>query len=599
MISKRIFCKPGNDNYARLANYIAGQDHAQQQDMQYGTYSPEHYIETGQSIAGNRLRRLSECHLALGPKGQERNSKGILSFDARTDRRPNDSLRRDTDDPREVNDKCIFKWCEGCWAGDDYELGIQEVEDTQALNTRTTQEKTYHLIVSFRPEDEDKLTPEAFKAIERRFAAALGLSEHQRHCGVHVNTNHIHLHVAYNLIHPEKLTRIEPYRDFIKRDKLCREIEKEYGLTVDNGREKRQEHTKSEKAANMEAHTGLTSFSTWAHEQGEAILEKLESAKSWADVHNIFAEHGMELKRRGAGMVVKNRHGKQTVKASEVHRKLSLKKLEEKFGAFEPYSGKLPESQVFYNAKPIQKAADRNRLWEEFQSQKQQQKSSIEAIKEKWVRKRNELHKRAIAKRTRTNLLKLTRQYEIEEIQKVRDASNGNWLSFLKEKANNGDETALAILRSRKEEIEEQVINSKQESQRAFMQKKTKILEDTNYSNKTKNRLISVALMEEIAGKVNVSISSYGSIIYTLENGGKICDTGKTISFTKEAKSTAIAYMSAKWNVKKQRVDKDKGEIVYTLSGDRTMRVKVDANVFERPAYHKQIKKEKDISIEI
>ena len=67
-----------------------------------------------------------------------------------------------------------MSWCAGCWAGDDYELAIQEVADTQALNTRTTQEKTYHLIVSFRPEDETRLTPEAFKAIEERFAQALG-----------------------------------------------------------------------------------------------------------------------------------------------------------------------------------------------------------------------------------------------------------------------------------------------------------------------------------------------------------------------------------------------------------------------------------------
>ena len=124
-----------------------------------------------------------------------------------------------------------MSWCAGCWAGDDYDLAVQEVADTQALNRRTGKEKTYHLIISFHPEDEGKLTPDVFKQIEERFADALGLSEHQRHCGVHVNTENIHMHVAYNLIHPEKLTRVEPWRDYIKRDKLCRELEKEYGLT--------------------------------------------------------------------------------------------------------------------------------------------------------------------------------------------------------------------------------------------------------------------------------------------------------------------------------------------------------------------------------
>ena len=36
-----------------------------------------------------------------------------------------------------------MSWCAGCWAGDDYDLAVQEVLDTQALNRRTGKEKTY------------------------------------------------------------------------------------------------------------------------------------------------------------------------------------------------------------------------------------------------------------------------------------------------------------------------------------------------------------------------------------------------------------------------------------------------------------------------
>jgi len=118
---------------------------------------------------------------------------------------------------------------------DEYQLAIKEVEDTQSLNTRTAKEKTYHLIISFRPEDEAFLTPEIFRQIEVEFAAALGFEEHQRHCGVHKNTDNLHLHVAYNQIHPVKRTRHEPYRDFAKRDQLCRQLELKYGLRPDNG----------------------------------------------------------------------------------------------------------------------------------------------------------------------------------------------------------------------------------------------------------------------------------------------------------------------------------------------------------------------------
>ena len=204
MISQHIECKPANDNYARLARYIADASHD--------------------------------------------------------------------------GEKCLMTWCAGTWAGDDeYDLSITEVVDTQALNTRTTREKTYHLLISFRPEDEARLTPEVLKVIELRFADALGFGEHQRHCGVHQNTNNLHMHVAYNMIHPEKLTRHEPYRDYALRDRLCREIERDYGLTVDNGRTAGRQGL-SVGAAKVEAMTGEQSFESYARSKATLLVAALETA---------------------------------------------------------------------------------------------------------------------------------------------------------------------------------------------------------------------------------------------------------------------------------------------------------------------------------
>ena len=63
----------------------------------------------------------------------------------------------------------------------------------------------------------------------------------------------------------------------------------------------------------------------------------------------------------------------------------------------------------------------------------------------------------------------------------------------------------------------------------------------------------------------------------------KICDAGKFISFSGDARGTALAYMAAKWNVKSQRLDRVSGDMVYTLAGGQTMRVGKEKNVFERP----------------
>ena len=71
-------------------------------------------------------------------------------------------------------EKCLMAWCAGCLGGEDYAEGVAEVADVQDCNTRAQGAKTYHLLVSFRPEDETRLAPEVFQDIERRFAAALG-----------------------------------------------------------------------------------------------------------------------------------------------------------------------------------------------------------------------------------------------------------------------------------------------------------------------------------------------------------------------------------------------------------------------------------------
>lgn len=601
MISKRIPCAPQNDNYARLADYIAaGREHDMQQELSDGQkfHDPQRHFEAGQGLAGNRMRRLSECRLASS-QGQKRGVANFLSADARLDRRADGGMRRDADLPKDVKpEKCLMSWCAGCWAGDDYELAIQEVMDTQALNTRTTQEKTYHLIVSFRPEDETKLTPEVFKAIEERFAQALGLSGHQRHCGVHVNTENMHMHVAYNLIHPERLTRVEPWRDYIKRDTLCRELEKEYDLIMDNGREQAMERGLGGKAATVEAHTGRQSFEGYARDQGEVILAMLKNARTWEEAHGIFARHGLELKPRGAGLVVKNRHGRHVAKASAAHRDLSLKKLEARFGTFQPPREKLPDSERRYGADPLQKAPNRNQLWQQFQEQRQTQKAALEDIRQKWEMQRRELQGRPIARRTRANLMKMVRQYEAEEIHAARmEQGAGNWLDFLRQKAALGDETALAVLRSRKEEISPEAPQNSQEYMQAaaYMASKTAILEKVSLSAKTKNRLISVALMESLASGTTARISKHGSVIYTLANGQKICDTGRSISFSPEARETALAYMAAKWNVKQRSQDRASGDIVYTLANGQKIYEQRERNVFERPAaVHRQRRLERE-----
>ena len=586
MISKRIATHAKNDNYRRLANYIAGNEKQQQKELEHGReyiYKPN--IRELGNLAGKCLRKLSEwslVHRTLG-KGKERESASILSFDARPDNKPNQGLRWNKDNTS--TEKCLISWAAGCWAGDDYQLAIQEVASTQALNTRTTKEKTYHLMISFRPEDQGKLKPEDFKAIEERFAETLGLAEHQRHCGVHVNTENTHLHIAYNLIHPEKLTRVEPWRDFIARDKLCREIEKEYGLTIDTGREKSREDRKSNLAASMEAHSGQQSFEGFAQEQAKPILEKLETAQTWEELHQEFARHGLVLERRGAGLVVKDRHGKQRAKASTMNREFSLKKLEKRFGKFEaPDKANLPKSETRYGAKPLQQKAQENALWQEFQAMREAQTKERENIKAKWQEYRAKLDKMILGSRSRNDLLRLARQKESQQRQQLDLQHPANWLDFLQEKARAGDENALAVLRSRKVEVQPmQRVQEEKEKKQAkadFLAQKTAIME-SNVSAKGKRQLISQALIRSQCPDVKTEVTKHGHLVFTLPSGEKICDTGSRITFSEGARTEALAYMAASWGIKRMEKDRE-GKPVFVLPDGQKIHDKGNRE-FERP----------------
>ena len=233
-------------------------------------------------------------------------------------------------------EKCLMSWYAGCNAPD-YDLALEEIKATQAMNTRAQGDKTYHLEICFRPEDEAKLTPEVYQRIECAFAEALGLSEHQRVCGVHKNTANLHMHVAYNLIHPETFTMATTlFYDYPKLSKACRAMEQEFGLMVDNGYDERntQELKISQCAAAMEAHSGEQSFQSYALVLRDAVVRRMALAKNWEETHEILADYGMAIQPKSNGLVVVPLTGEGSLKASALDKSMSRMRLEKRFGTF-------------------------------------------------------------------------------------------------------------------------------------------------------------------------------------------------------------------------------------------------------------------------
>ncbi len=190
---------------------------------------------------------------------------------------------------------------------DDMDIVMKEIEATQALNSRTASDSTYHLIASFR--EGERPSREQLDNIEQTLCDAIGLGDHQRIAAVHDNTDHLHIHMAINKVHPSTLRMVTPYRDFYHLQAACRELEQRYGLEVDRGNPEAERI--STQAQDLEAHQGVESFQRWA--KGEP-LERLQAAldrpgATWASVHRALSEYGVELAPRAAGLVLRDLDG--------------------------------------------------------------------------------------------------------------------------------------------------------------------------------------------------------------------------------------------------------------------------------------------------
>ena len=142
----------------------------------------------------------------------------------------------------------------------DAELAVQVMELLQKGNVQAKGNKTYHLVISFHPEDR-RLAPAELEDVVHRAVRAAGLGEHQYVAVRHSEQEHEHLHVAMNKIHPETLKIHHPYKAIPAFQALASILEKELGLhRIDRTRGRSQNY----QARDFEAHRGIESFARWA-----------------------------------------------------------------------------------------------------------------------------------------------------------------------------------------------------------------------------------------------------------------------------------------------------------------------------------------------
>ncbi len=335
------------------------------------------------------------------------------------------------------------------------------IEATQAANTRSKADKTYHLVFSFPPGERPPL--DVLHIIEDELCEVIGYADHQRISAVHIDTDHLHVHVAINKVHPTGFQNIEPFYDVPRLMEACERLEIQYGLQptnhgleggtydrlgrgrpgpeqpfdsrfreylrksyalaiaerpeaetynglrnlsgssmahgpqrysellpshardrVEQGRTAQPDSVRWKgngpggdagegrlidgKAADMEAHAGVDSLIGYAARE---VAPAMRRVTSWEELHSAIAEHGLEIKPRGAGMVIGDPDLNLWCKASECGRDLSAKALTDRLGSFEQDKNRQVKPGKRYSPKPRQPHPSSAALFAEYQRQRQ------------------------------------------------------------------------------------------------------------------------------------------------------------------------------------------------------------------------------------
>ncbi|WP_324170068.1 TraI/MobA(P) family conjugative relaxase [Gilliamella sp. B2894] len=403
---------------------------------------------------------------------------------------------------------------------DDLNWAKIEIEATQKLNTRATSDKTYHLLISFQKGEE--LSSELLKKIESEICQSLGYEEHQRISIVHNDTDNLHIHVAINKIHPEKLTLHEPYRDYYTRSKVCVELEEKYGLKRDNHKSK---YTQSQSNANdMERIAGVESLITYIKRECN-----FETALSWQELHSNLNDKGLVIRQRGNGLIIETIDSSLAVKASSIG--YSKSKLEKKLGIFTAGKKSFYSSNT-YKKEPIKNKVDTTKLYEKYLNINKLNNEKKKKIYQQAREKRDLLIKDAKNKaKLKREIIKLTKNnpfkknvYKsiystlLNDIEKSKDIYQNeilaaknlkhlSWLDWLKIEAKNNPE-ALKILKNR-------VTNNKTNSN------------SNSFSKSSKQDILTL-----IPGAKIDNITKKGNVIYSVA-ASKLIDEGNKLSVAK------------------------------------------------------------------
>ena len=288
------------------------------------------------------------------------------------------------------------------------EKAYLEMEGLSYENVRC-KNPVLHFILSWRT-DESPTNEQVDEAVNIALKE-LDLEGCQALWALQSDTDNLHVHVAVNRISPDTFRAVRAAGGWTKKalERAARKIEISQGWEIEqSGRyevdssgqifEKTESAGKSpeisQKARDIEAHTGAESLERQAKRELATILE---TATSWEELHEKLASKGFEFERKGNGAVLKM--GDNAVKLSNVSRNSSFSKLEQRLGKYQARKNDvIIQNQV--------KSSVAKSSWEEYQAERhnylESKFSALKKLRERQKQERENLY--LVQKNRRTQI---------------------------------------------------------------------------------------------------------------------------------------------------------------------------------------------------
>ena len=204
-----------------------------------------------------------------------------------------------------------------------------------AAQSRKCQKPVYHMIISWRPDEAPSdLT---MREVADRALLDLGLNEHQAVLAAHRDTNHRHLHILVNRVHPETGKAWHTGKDWERLERSIARQALERGLVKVDGR-----HNTPEKMAREAKRARDREYQMakrlgrevpkdrWSVEEIKSRRKQLaplfEQARSWDQLTRLLDAEGLTLTPKGQGLVIDDRLG--FMKLSDLGKEVRLAGLE-------------------------------------------------------------------------------------------------------------------------------------------------------------------------------------------------------------------------------------------------------------------------------